>query len=66
MALLATPMSKVTIEEKDDLLKQNEEIKKHLEYIKNTTEKQMYINDLELLKRSLIKDDFQLFKNYVK
>ena len=66
MALLATPMSKVTIEERDELLKQNEEIKKHLEYIKNTTEKQMYINDLELLKRSLIKDDFQLFKNYVK
>ena len=66
MALLATPMSKVTIEERDELLKQNEEIKKHLEYIKNTTEKQMYINDLELLKRSLIKDDFRLFKNYVK
>ena len=56
MALLATPMSKVTIEERDELLKQNEEIKKYLEYIKNTTEKQMYVNDLQSLKQSLLKD----------
>ena len=56
MVLLATPMSKVTIEERDELLKQNEEIKKHLEYIKNTTEKQMYIDDLIKLKKSLLND----------
>ena len=56
MALLATPMSKVTIEERDELLKQNEEIKKHLEYIKNTTEKQMYIDDLINLKKYLLND----------
>lgn len=54
--LISTPMSKVTIEERDELLKQNEEIKKQLEYIKNTTEKQMYINDLQSLKQSLTKD----------
>ena len=56
ISLISTPMSKVTIEERDELLKQNEEIKKQLEYIKNTTEKQMYINDLQSLKQSLLKD----------
>lgn len=56
ISLISTPMSKVTIEERDELLKQNEEIKKQLEYIKNTTEKQMYIDDLIHLKQSLIKD----------
>lgn len=56
ISLISTPMSKVTIEERDELLKQNEEIKKQLEYIKNTTEKQMYVNDLQSLKQSLLKD----------
>lgn len=56
ISLISTQMSKVTIEERDELLKQNEEIKKQLEYIKNTTEKQMYIDDLIHLKQSLIKD----------
>lgn len=55
-ALISTPMSKVTIEERDELLKQNEEIKKQLDYIKNTTEKQMYIDDLVHLRQSLIKE----------
>lgn len=55
-ALISTPMSKVTIEERNELLKQNEEIKKQLEYIKNTSEKQMYIDDLIHLKQSLLKD----------
>lgn len=54
--LISTPMSKVTIEERDELLKQNEEIKKQLEYIKNTTEKQMYINDLQSLRKELMSD----------
>ena len=56
MTLISTPMSKCTIEERDELLKQNEEIKKELEYIRNTSEKQMYINDLNELKKELEKD----------
>ena len=59
MELISTPMSKCTSEERDELLKQNEEIKKELEYIKKTTEKQMYINDLNDLRKQLEKD----FKN---
>jgi len=54
--LLSTPMSRMTVEERDELLKQNEEIRKELEYIKKTTEKQMYINDLDALKKDLEKD----------
>ena len=57
MTLVSTvPFSKCTIEERDELLKQNEEIKKELEYIRNTTEKQMYINDLNNLRKELEKD----------
>jgi len=56
MELIGTSMSKVTIEERDELLKQNQAIRKELEYIRNTTEKQMYINDLEALKKELEKD----------
>lgn len=56
MELISTPMSKCTIEERDELLKQNEAMKKELEYIKNTTEKQMYINDLNSLRKELEKD----------
>lgn len=56
MELISTPMSKVTIEERDELLKQNESIRKELEYIKKTTEKQMYINDLDSLRKELEKD----------
>lgn len=56
MELISTPMSKVTIEERDELLRQNEEMKKELEYIKNTTEKQMYLNDLNNLKKEIEKD----------
>lgn len=56
MELISTPMSKVTIEERDELLKQNEDMKKELAYIKNTTEKQMYLNDLNNLRKELEKD----------
>ena len=56
MELISTPMSKVTIEERDELIKQNEEMKKELEYIKKTSEKQMYINDLNKLRKELEKD----------
>lgn len=54
--LISTPMSKCTIEERDELLKQNEAIKKELDYIKKTTEKQMYINDLDSLRKELERD----------
>ena len=56
MELISTPMSKVTIEERDELLKQNEEMKKELEYIRNTSEKQMYLDDLNNLRKELEKD----------
>ena len=56
MELISTPMSKVTIEERDELLKQNQEMKAELEYIRNTTEKQMYLNDLNNLKKEIEKD----------
>jgi DNA topoisomerase II len=54
--LISTPMSKVTIEERDELLKQNETLRKNLEYIKKTSEKQMYIDDLNNLRKDLEKD----------
>ena len=56
MELIGTPMSKCTIEERDELLKQNEAMKKELEYIRNTTEKQMYLNDLNNLRKEIEKD----------
>lgn len=56
MVLINTPMSKVTIEERDELIKENEAIKKELEYIKKTTIKDMYIKDLESLKANIEKD----------
>lgn len=56
MNLISTSMSKVTIEERNELLKQNEEIKKQLEYIRNTTEKQMYMNDLKTLKKEILNE----------
>lgn len=56
MTLISTPMSKVTIEERDELLKENEAIKKELDYIKKTTIKDMYIKDLQNLRKELEKD----------
>lgn len=56
MTLISTPMSKVTIEERDELLKENEAIKKELDYIKKTTIKDMYIKDLKDLRKELEKD----------
>lgn len=56
MELINTSMSKVTIEERDELLKENERIKNELDYIKKTSEKQMYINDLNNLRKELEKD----------
>ena len=56
MELIKTPMSKVTIEERDELLKENESIKKELDYIKKTTIQQMYLNDLNELRKDIEKD----------
>ncbi|MBO5005462.1 MAG: hypothetical protein J6D03_09580 [Clostridia bacterium] len=56
ITLISTSMSKCTIEERDELLKENEEIRKQLEYIKNTTERQMYINDLNELRKEISKE----------
>ena len=58
MKLLSTPMSKCTVEERDELIKKNQEIKDELEYIKKTSETQMYINDLDAL-RSELSGDFK-------
>ena len=51
-------MSKLTKEEQESLLKENQSIKEELEYIKNTTEKEMYINDLKDLKLK-IRNEFK-------
>jgi DNA topoisomerase II len=56
ISLISTPMSKVTIEERNQLLKENESIRQELEYIKNTTTTQMYINDLNTLKKQIEKE----------
>ena len=56
ITLISTSMSKCTIEERDELLRQNETIKQELEYIRNTSEKQMYLNDLNKLYKELEKD----------
>lgn len=54
--LLSTAISKCTVEEKEELLQKNKEIKEELEYIKKTTEVQMYINDLDTLRSELAPD----------
>lgn len=54
--LISTPISKLTIEERDELLKQNKELREHIAYVKKTTTTQMYINDLKDLKKLIEKD----------
>ena len=59
-SLLSYPMSKLTYEEYNELLKQNKEIQKELEYVEKTTTVNMYLNDLN----QLLKDDsMDEFKN---
>ena len=53
--LISTPMSKCTVEEKNELLKENNELNNNLKYIINTSEKQMYLNDLKELKKEIEK-----------
>ena len=55
--LLSVPISKLTKEEYEALLKENESIKKELEYIKNTTIEEMYLKDLKDL-RKVLEPDF--------
>lgn len=55
-SLLSISISKLTEEEKNEILKRNEEIKQELEYIKNTTIETMYLNDLKDLRKKLAPD----------
>jgi len=57
-SVLSIEISKLTDEEKAQLLKKNEEIKKELEYIKNTSTTDMFLKDLKDLKKEL-SSDFQ-------
>lgn len=56
MKYLSTPMSKCTNEEKTELIEKNNNLKKELEYLRKTTEKEMYITDLKELRGNIIKD----------
>lgn len=56
--LLKTAISKLTAEERNELLRKNEEIKKEIEYITNTSIEDMYIADLKELKKELSKEGF--------
>lgn len=55
-SVLSVEISKLTDEEKTELLKKNEEIKKELEYIRTTEIKDMYLNDLKKLRKELAPD----------
>ena len=54
--LLKIQISKLTKEEKEEILKKNKELEAELAYIKNTTTTQMYINDLKELKKQIASD----------
>lgn len=54
--VLQIAISKLTDEEKNELLAKNAEMKKEIEYIKATSEKDMYINDLNTLRKELLND----------
>ena len=54
--VLSVQVSKLTQEEKEEILKRNKEIEQELEYIKNTTIEQMYLDDLKNLRKELVKD----------
>ena len=56
VSLLNVAVSKLTQEEKEEILKKNKEIEEELEYIKNTTIEQMYLDDLKALRKDLIND----------
>lgn len=54
--LLAVQLSKLTQEEKEEILRKNKEIEEELAYIKNTTIEDMYLNDLTALKKEMQSD----------
>jgi DNA topoisomerase-2 len=55
-SLLSVPISKLTKEEYEALLKENEDIKQEIAYIKNTTIQDMYLKDLSELRKKIEKD----------
>lgn len=55
-SVLSVQISKLTDEEKMELIKKNEEIKKELEYIKSTAIEDMYLDDLKKLRKELAND----------
>lgn len=55
-SVLSVEISKLTDEEKTELRKKNEEIKKELAYIKATDIKDMYLDDLKKLRKELASD----------
>ena len=54
--LISTPISKLTKEEYEALLKENEDIKREIEYITNTTIEEMYLNDLKNLRKEFLSE----------
>lgn len=54
--LIGTPISKLTKEEYEALLKENEDIRCEIEYITKTTIEEMYINDLKKLRKELLSE----------
>jgi hypothetical protein len=55
-SLIGTPISKLTKEEYEALLKENEDIRREIEYITKTTIEEMYLKDLKDLRKDLIID----------
>ena len=53
-SLIGTPISKLTKEEYEALLKENEDIKREIEYITKTTIEEMYLNDLKNLRKEFV------------
>lgn len=55
-SVLSVEISKLTDEEKAELLKKNQEIHDEIEYVKATTIEDMYLDDLKKLRKELEKD----------
>lgn len=55
-SLLSIPLSKLTKEERDALVKKNQVLQDELKYIQETSIDKMYLNDLAELRKDLIKD----------
>lgn len=55
-SLLSVQISKLTKEEKEEIVEKSKKIEEELNYIKNTTIEQMYIDDLKNLKKELAND----------